>query len=73
MANTDKDPAVERKPDLSKNNSDRAKILLAELKEKEITLCRVPLRLNDKTIAMVNPCERNTKKAYDLKKKYNIP
>lgn len=68
----EKAPNIDRKPDLSQNNSDRASLLLAELKERELRSGKVPLRLNDKTIAMVNPGECNTKKAHDLRLKFGL-
>ena len=68
----EKAPQIDRKPDLSKNNSDKASLLLAELKERELRLGKVPLSLNDKTIAMVNPSEQNTKKAHDLRLKFGL-
>lgn len=68
----EKAPQIDRKPDLSKNNSDKASLLLAELKERELRSGKVPLRLNDKTIAMVHPAERNTKKAHDLRLKFGL-
>ncbi len=68
----EKAPQIDRKPDLSKNNSDKASLLLAELKERELRSGKVPLRLNDKTIVMVHPSEQNTKKAHDLRLKFGL-
>ena len=70
MGKNIKNPTDERKPDLFASNAETANLLFPDLKSRDEG--KVSLRLNDRTIVLVDKSRANTKTAYVLRKKLNL-
>ncbi len=64
-----KAPMEERKPDLFENSS-TAEIKLKEAKRRDKAMHKVPLRIDHRTIIMVNPNKCNKAYAEEVKHKF---
>lgn len=63
-------PTEERKVDLFENNSTKVQSKLSEVQQRDKGLKKVPLRIDERTVIMVLPCNCNEEYAERIKCKY---
>ena len=63
-------PCEERKADLSENNSAKVQLKLYDVQLRDNKLKKVPLRIDERTVIMVLPCNCNKEYAEKTRYKY---
>lgn len=63
-------PTEERKADLFENNSTKIRSKLHEVQERDSNMKKMPLRIDERTVIMVLPCNCNKQYADKIRLKY---